>query len=68
MSSRTYEEDVAYWFGDVAGLPDAYLPHLTNQEIQGLSDSYDDGRIDTLIYAYIELRDTLDRIKELIND
>ena len=57
MSDRTYEEDVEHWVGDIdAPGTDPLLAHLTDQEICGLGDSYDDGRIDTLTSAYIDLR------------
>lgn len=35
---------------------DPLLPWLTNRMIRGLGDSYDDGRIETLIAAYCDLR------------
>jgi hypothetical protein len=59
--SRTYEEDVDYWLGWVNGVEpeaprDPLLPHLENEEILGLIDSYDDARIFVLALAYIELR------------
>ena len=63
MYGDNWEEDSSYWiFGvtnpteDQRSLDDSMLRHLTDQDIYGLSDSYDDGRIDTLISAYVELR------------
>ena len=35
---------------------DPMLDYLTDQDIHGLSDGYDDGRITRLVYAYTELR------------
>lgn len=61
---RTYDEDVSYWCGFENGeeterADDPMLAHLTDIEILGLGDSYDDGRIDTLALAYIVLREKL---------
>jgi hypothetical protein len=58
---RSYEEDVVYWLGWVNGEEpeeglSPLLPHLSDQEVLGLMDSYDDGRITTLTIAYVELR------------
>ena len=61
-NDRSYEEDISYWLFDEngeerdEGWNDAMLTHLSDQEIEGLSDSYDDGRITRLVYAYTELR------------
>lgn len=70
MPDRTYEEDVAYWLGFVDGEEpeeeiSPMLPHLTDQEIMGLGDSYDDGRIDTLAYSYVKLRNALLLIQQI---
>lgn len=35
---------------------DFMLAHLPDKEILGLMDSYDDGRINKLCSAYVELR------------
>jgi hypothetical protein len=51
---RDYDEDVAYWCS--ADDDDPMLEHLTDTEVIGLGDSYDDGRIDTLAIAYTQLR------------
>ena len=61
MSNRSYDEDVDYWIGRVNGVEpeeqiSPLLPHLTDIEVLGLGDSYDDGRIDTLAIAFINLR------------
>lgn len=61
---RTYDEDVSYWRGFEDGeeterTNDPMLAHLTDIEILGLGDSYDDSRIDTLALAYIELRNRI---------
>ncbi len=60
-NDRSYEEDVTYWLGWENGEEpeeglSPLLPHLSDQEILGLTDSYDDGRISTLAIAYIDLR------------
>jgi hypothetical protein len=51
---RDYDEDVSYWCS--ADGDDPMLEHLSDIEVIGLGDSYDDGRIDTLAIAYTELR------------
>jgi hypothetical protein len=62
MVNRDYDEDVMYWLGiDEDGnetdlSDDHMLPHLTDSEIRGLADGYDDGRINTLVQAYVQLR------------
>lgn len=63
-NNRSYEEDISYWLGFENGEEtdrsyDPLLAHLTDNEIVGLGDSYDDGRISTLVYAYVELRKQL---------
>lgn len=68
-NNRSYDEDVSYWLGYVDGQEtdasdDPFLAHLTDDEIVGLGDSYDDGRIDRLAWSYIELRK---RLLEKIN-
>lgn len=35
---------------------DNLLPHLDDQEILGLMDAYDDSRISTLCFAFVDLR------------
>lgn len=62
--SREYNEDVSYWLGFVDGeesdaSDDDFLSHLTDAEILGLMDSYDDGRINRLTVAYVALRSRL---------
>jgi hypothetical protein len=46
-----------YWFG---GGPDdesdPLLPHVSDQQIRAIGDSYDDGRIDVLAESFIKLR------------
>lgn len=62
-----YDDVVAFWIGfewdeerdewvEREVEDDPYLPHLSDTDIWGLIDSHDDGRIDTLAYAYTELR------------
>lgn len=63
-NDRSYEEDVMYWLGWENGEEpeeglSPLLPHLSDIEIIGLGDSYDDGRIDTLTQAYIDVRQQL---------
>lgn len=61
-SSRSYEEDVAFWLGFVDGeetdeAHDVFLAHLDDLDIYGLGDSYNDGRIDKLATSYVALRE-----------
>lgn len=60
VNDRSHAEEM-FWLGFVDGeepeeAPSPLLPHLTDQDIRGLGDSYDDGRIDTLVEAYVQLR------------
>ncbi len=60
---RDYDEDVAYWAGWIEDpefrSDDPMLNHLTDQEILGLADCYDDRRIDAITRNYVELRQRL---------
>jgi hypothetical protein len=49
---------VDYWlFGNGSEeLFDPLLPHVSDQQIRAIGDSYDDGRINALAEAYIKLR------------
>lgn len=62
---RTYEEDMDYWLGNPGQDRSPMLSHLSDIEILGLGDSYDDGRIDTLISAYIKLRKELIEMRRM---
>jgi hypothetical protein len=47
-----------YWLSGRGSedLFDPLLPTISDQQIRAIADSYDDGRIDTLVEAYIKLR------------
>lgn len=69
---RTPGEDIDHWLGWVDGKEpekevSPMLLHLTNLEILGLGDGYDDPRIDTLIKSYLRLRDALHQTIKLIS-
>ncbi len=58
---RSHQEDIEFWLGLIDGeeteaSDDPMLPHLTDQEILGLCDSYDDPRINVIVRSYIKLR------------
>jgi hypothetical protein len=61
MADRTVDDDITWWSVDPEEEIDLLLRHLTDLDIRGLGDSYDDGRIDTLVEAYIGLRDLVRR-------
>jgi hypothetical protein len=51
------------WFED-SEEDDCLLPSVSDEEISGLGDSYDDGRIDVLTRAYIELRFEMQQLQK----
>lgn len=67
----SFDEEISFWIGEEteeAAAPgdDPLLPHLTDQKIRGLGDSYDDPRVDSLIHAYISLRVRVQRAVQVL--
>lgn len=50
-----------YWLSGRGSenLFDPLLPTISDQQIRAIADSYDDGRIDTLVEAFIKLREII---------
>jgi hypothetical protein len=63
-----WDEEMDRWCGEGPDDPkvnDPLLGHLSDIDIIGLGDSYDDARIDLLASAYVKLRSI--RVTEAIN-